>query len=209
MVMRGIRFGVVRLRPVATALAVLAVVAAVAAAMSLLQDATRIAVYSPAGFTATVEEAGSCWTGSLAAQRAGAYRCMAGNSIYDPCFAPVDTDAAACPQGDPAANRGILLRLTSPLPQPPEAWQNPPDPAHPVPWYMELAGDGACGMLTGTRLPEFPLGCTVPGGPQSLVCSIPVPLAGKPAQYAALCGVWEGGVEVRDQRVYLVTAMWL
>ena len=168
--------------------------------------ATKITVYDPTGFKATEEADGQCWTGSLAAPRAGAFRCAVGNEIHDPCFV---TDAAvACPMGDPADNTGLLINLTAPLPEPPDAWENPPDPANPVPWDIRLLGGGFCGALTGTRPPEFPYGCVVPDVSEPTFCSMPVPLAHKSGVYATTCGTWNGQ-EIVPFRIFLVTQMWL
>ena len=168
--------------------------------------ATEIIVYNPSGFKATQEAEGHCWTGSLAAPRAGSYRCAVDNAIFDPCFAM--DDSVACPVGDPAENRGLLIRLTQPLPTPPDAWDNPPDPKNPSPWYVQLRSGGFCGVLTGTRPPEFPLGCVIPGLPEGAVCSEPVPLAHKSGIYASTCGSWDGQ-QLHQGRVYFVTRMWL
>ncbi|BAS28690.1 hypothetical protein [Limnochorda pilosa] len=170
--------------------------------------ATAIYIYDPAGFTADERLQGSCWTGSLAAPREGAFRCASGNAIFDPCFAM--DGAVACPRGNPAENRGVLLELTEPLPQPPDAWTNPPDPAHPSPWFVRLAGGGECGVLTGTRPPEYPLGCTLPDRPQGVSCSMPAPLAGNPRLYASLCGVWNPSEQrLEGPEVHPVAEMWL
>ena len=170
---------------------------------------TVIKIYDPTGFRADEVLSGSCWTGSLAAQRAGAFRCMADNSISDPCFST--NTSVACPMGDPAKNRGVLLNLTEPLPTPPEAWENPPDVDNPQPWYMELSGGGTCGTLTGTRPPDFPMGCTIPQMPEtSFYCAFPVPIAGQPGRYATLCGTWEPETaQIIDGQIFNVTEMWL
>ena len=171
--------------------------------------ATAIYVYDPQGFIAEEQRPGSCWTGSLAAPRAGAFRCASDNVIYDPCFVTAG-NAVACPRGNPAENRGVLLLLTDPLPGPPDAWQNPPDPANPSPWFVVLAGGGECGVLTGTRPPEYPLGCALPGGVQGTVCSLPAPLAGDPRLYAVLCGGWDPSSQrLTDPEIRGVEEMWI
>ncbi|HHW09866.1 MAG TPA: hypothetical protein GXX29_07825 [Firmicutes bacterium] len=173
--------------------------------------ATEIRIYSPAGFRALEIVEGRCWTGSLAAPRQGAFRCMSGNAIYDPCF-DMGTDQVACPGGNPALNQGVLINLEEPLPGPPDAWENPPDLDDPVPWYVALAGGGECTVLTGTRLPDFPYGCRfeeradAPGG----YGMQPLPLAGDPAKYATVGGFWDDETkDIVDRLVYLVRAMWL
>lgn len=172
------------------------------------EAATKITIYQPTGFTATERAEGQCWTGSLAAPRAGAFRCSVGNVIHDPCF--VTNGEVACPVGEPAAHEGVLIQLAKPLPAPPLAWENPPDPDHPSPWWVRLAGGGDCGVLTGTRLPDYPLGCRIPAAPEGQVCTMPAPLAETPAAFATTCGVWsDARGQVVDRKVYAVTEMWL
>lgn len=58
---------------------------------------------------------GYCWTGSLAADRSDAWRCFAGNTIYDPCFSSASAPGhVACP--NPSLQKGILIKLTRKLP---------------------------------------------------------------------------------------------
>lgn len=170
---------------------------------------TAIVIYDPEGFTAVETRPGSCWTGSLAAPREGAFRCASENVIYDPCFLTAG-GTVACPQGDPAQNQSVVLELTDPLPQPPDAWTNPPDRANPSPWFLRLVGGGECGVLTGTRPPEYPLGCQLPQGPEGTLCSLPAALAAKPTRYGVLCGVWDPQhQQLRQPTIYEVEAMWL
>jgi hypothetical protein len=172
-------------------------------------QSTRIVIYNPAGFDATEEVSGNCFTGSIAAQRAGAFRCMADNSIYDPSFV-TNNNAVAAPVGDPDKNEGVLIKLTEPLLQPPEAWENPPDPANPKPWYVQLTGGGVCGVLTGTRPPDFPLGCTIPSVTESAYCMQPVPVAQRPTVYSTICGTYDESTrDIVNQKAYLIEEMWL
>lgn len=170
---------------------------------------TRIEIYNPAGFNATEEVNGTCFTGSIAAQRAGAFRCSAENSLFDPCFS-VD-GSVACPVGDPGRNEGVLIKLTSPLPQPPEAWENQPDPNNPQPWYLTLEGGGVCGVLTGTRpSPDFPLGCNIPNVDAPPYCSEPILLEQSDGTYITVCGVFDNeSREIINRRAYVVNEMWL
>jgi hypothetical protein len=111
-------------------------------------------------------ESGYCWTASIASQRSDAYRCMAGNSIHDPCF-KLSPSSVVCPT-DPAANVGIAMSLTKPLPQPqPQSQTNA--------WRMELASGEMCNIGTGTTLAGYPFYCS---GASDLVCAAPPP--GKP-----------------------------
>lgn len=103
--------------------------------------------YDSAGaITATVgsRATGNCWTNSIADPSASTYRCIAGNQILDPCFAPPAQPHAgtvAC-FTDPWSP-GVLLSLTGPLPASRPA-------TRPTPWALELAGGARCVGLTGT-----------------------------------------------------------
>jgi hypothetical protein len=87
---------------------------------------------------------GSCWTSSIALPSFTTFRCLAGNSILDPCFAPPHATApktVAC-FTDPWSP-GVLLTLTSALPK--------PDPGtRTSPWALELANGAHCVAVTGT-----------------------------------------------------------
>ena len=78
--------------------------------------ATRVTTYVPV-LPRVARLAGHCWTRSIAAPaRADAYRCMAGDSIYDPCFAPPRAHAVVCDVNPTTPNPGFAMRLTQPLP---------------------------------------------------------------------------------------------
>jgi hypothetical protein len=88
---------------------------------------------------------GSCWTMSVAAPAPDAYRCFAGNTILDPCFAPTGQAApteVAC-LAAPWSN-AEMLTLTAPLPK-----INPAD-ASVRPWALELGNGVRCVASTGT-----------------------------------------------------------
>ena len=85
---------------------------------------------------------GSCWTDSLAVGRAGAYRCMVGNEIHDPCF---DVDGTIVCGADPDTGEGgFALSLTEPLPE--SASEERPSSA----WRVEIADGTVCSPMTGT-----------------------------------------------------------
>ena len=106
---------------------------------------TRVMTYVPV-IPAGRAVAGSCWTRSIAAPtRRDAYRCMRGNSIYDPCFVPKQGGVAVC-DVDPVTNgRGFALRLTKPLPN------EPVFTGRAQPWVVEVADGEVCIPLTGTH----------------------------------------------------------
>jgi hypothetical protein len=108
--------------------------------------ATRVTTYVPVvpgGRTI----AGHCWTRSIAAQnRTDAYRCMAGNTIYDPCFASKRPRVVVCDANPASGERGFAMRLTAALPA------EPPFPGRTLaPWLVQLAAAEVCIPLTGTH----------------------------------------------------------
>jgi hypothetical protein len=89
-------------------------------------DATQVIVYTPwtpdghlsAGIHVSANVTGSCPGGSSVASRPDAYRCFAGNYIYDPCFAasqgfPNPARIVVCPY--PAPNNITVIHLTRSL----------------------------------------------------------------------------------------------
>jgi hypothetical protein len=116
---------------------------------------TKVLVYQPwlesGGLSPDVKAvetvSGSCFTQSIAAARADAYRCTSGNDLYDPCFASdwVGTPRqVACP--DLAAghdvNKVLVIDLTQDLPTPPANSSR-------TVWLMVLKNGQACSANTG------------------------------------------------------------
>jgi hypothetical protein len=63
----------------------------------------------------TRSKSGYCFTGSLTANRADAWRCFVGNYIYDPCFSStLAGGVVVCPNLQ--VNGGIEIHLTKRLP---------------------------------------------------------------------------------------------
>jgi hypothetical protein len=108
--------------------------------------------WTPAGKRAnlriTETVSGECWTQSLVTSRSDAYRCMVGNSILDPCFAPriAHPQALAC-ASDPFSNRIVMLRIKKRLPSPNSTtqWLQP----HNQPWGLRLTNGDECVFATG------------------------------------------------------------
>lgn len=139
----------------------------------LMQRATLVTAWQPTGFQATATAAGTCFSASIAAPRAGAYRCMVGNAILDPCFLLPGGGAVVCPQGDPAKEQGMRITLDGSLPQ---ASSAAPSPAHP--WLFTLWDGGTCGAETGTLLSaSHTFDCLIPATAtapqQSVYCTAP------------------------------------
>ena len=108
--------------------------------------ATEVDVFEPSGASYAVE--GSCWTGSVAALRADAWRCMVGNAIYDPCFGPQDAAAVICVRSPLDESENVQINLTEALPEVAQQEETRP-------WVVELADGTLCQPLTGT-LPPVP-----------------------------------------------------
>lgn len=105
---------------------------------------TTIIKYVP-GQPTGEEKEGRCWVGSIAAPREGAWRCMIGSQIQDPCFTLEAGKSVVC-GADPTANKpGYKLKLTEPLPAVklpanlPAAWG----------WMVQLADGTVCTPATG------------------------------------------------------------
>jgi hypothetical protein len=88
---------------------------------------------------------GTCWTTSIAAPVAGAYRCISEDRIYDPCFAPahpvapIQVACVAAPWSE-----AEVLRVTGQLPH------SAPLPGSPRPWAIQLSNGARCVAVTGT-----------------------------------------------------------
>ncbi len=89
---------------------------------------------------------GACWTGSVAADRPGAWRCKTKDMIYDPCFAVAGMPSLVVCQDDPFKRQeAIALELTKPLPPAQETR------CKDCVWALELADGSTCTVAgTGT-----------------------------------------------------------
>jgi len=89
--------------------------------------------------------AGSCGTESIAVNRPGAWRCMAGNDIHDPCFTTTQSKSELVCGSDPVSGKpGFILKLTKPLPKTEDKTTVG------SPWILQLANDTLCKPYTGT-----------------------------------------------------------
>jgi hypothetical protein len=115
---------------------------------------TQVVSYAPwagagtlaSGISAAATQSGSCFTTSSATTASGAYRCIVGNSLYDPCFADAASGAGevACPNpADP--DSVVVIKLTAALPAPATAAGSPV-----IPWLLVLANGQHCETITGT-----------------------------------------------------------
>ena len=121
--------------------------------------ATRQVVYEPwnlkghldPGLIPTVET-GQCFSGSIGDPRVDAWRCSAGNSIFDPCFSrPYSvTGPVICPGPAPWRSHVVELRLGARLP---ERYANKVN-SGPGETWLRLANGATCEVLTG-ETPEL------------------------------------------------------
>ena len=90
---------------------------------------------------------GYCWGSIADPRREGAWRCMAGSEIYDPCFTAAGRNGVVVCGADPFESRKpFLMTLTKPL----EAPAEPSSAPRLSPWLVELADGTRCGRMTGT-----------------------------------------------------------
>jgi hypothetical protein len=114
-------------------------------------DATVVIKFTPysssGALTASVSArgAGRCWTGSIVVPVTGAYRCLVGNDIGDPCFAPPHptTPVTVACMPDPWSGARVLT-LTGALPV------TSPIGNAARPWAVQLANGARCVASTGT-----------------------------------------------------------
>jgi hypothetical protein len=94
---------------------------------------------------------GTCWTSSITVHSSAAYRCYAGNTILDPCFAATRSARVVTCYADPWSP-GTSVLLTAALPKP-----APLPVTHP--WALELANGKRCVAATGVvnRVAGVPL----------------------------------------------------
>jgi hypothetical protein len=154
-------------------------------------NATKVVTFSSRSMKATTVVSGSCWTSSIASRRADAFRCMVGNTIYDPCFAA--GGRAYCPQSV-VTNTGVVIKLTKKLPAPNPGGQ-------PNAFMMQLAGGMKCNIGTGTIVPGYPYYCS-----GNLVCSAPVKMGNT---YQVNCGTSSSGLKVGQLRKLAVAILWM
>jgi len=89
---------------------------------------------------------GSCFSGSLAAGRKDAWRCMSRNLIYDPCFSAGKVHFVLCPSG-PGSSSAIKIKLTRGLPT---GFANKGKASTSgLPWGLRTVSGARCLLATG------------------------------------------------------------
>ncbi len=108
---------------------------------------TDIIKFAPPETLPTIQKNGKCFASSVAQPfRQDAFRCMVGNSIYDPCFETTQKGAVFC-QMSPFSSDSFLIKLTQALPKasvPQTAQDN-------WAWFLTLKDGTQCSPFTGTR----------------------------------------------------------
>ncbi|WP_151758605.1 hypothetical protein [Dictyobacter vulcani] len=141
----------------------------VAATATPTTNPTRVSHFFPTGVRSTPASSGDCWVTSLAVPRKDTWRCMVGNSIYDPCFSsPEQKDYVLCDASPAADTNGLKVTLTDPLPA------STATGGDDKPWVLHLANGAYCTFVTGaTGLvgdERINYGCTnkafIPGFPK-------------------------------------------
>lgn len=109
--------------------------------------ATNVITFSPSGSSGREVE-GYCWVRSIAVARDGAWRCISGNRIYDPCFSTTNQGAPVVCVPNPSDPSGsIRFVLTRPLPS------SAPSAARPHAWALQLDDGATCTYFTGATGP--------------------------------------------------------
>ena len=98
-----------------------------------------------AGVTVAGTVSGSCFETAESTSRTDAYRCNAGNNLYDPCFSPLTDSPAAVMCLGSSPTKLYRVNLTAPLPSvPPVASPSPVEPL-----IIILTSGVSCGTITG------------------------------------------------------------
>ncbi len=105
---------------------------------------------------------GYCWTSSMEAEDRYAWRCMAHNDIYDPCFSPPSghITEVLCNDMSPWDTGAILMRLSKPIPT--ADANTAPDWAG---FALQLANRARCVLRDLDHSPP------VSGGPSMYLCA--------------------------------------
>jgi hypothetical protein len=91
---------------------------------------------------------GDCWTDSIVTSRGGAYRCMAGNDILDPCFAAASHPREVACAPNPFSTRIVMFKLSKPLPSGTTPMTQSLQP-HNQPWGLRLTNGDKCTFAWG------------------------------------------------------------
>ncbi len=100
------------------------------------------------GFGISSRVKGLCWTHAVSTNRPDAWRCTAGNDIYDPCFVnPTHRDQVVCAE-TPFSRSLVFMRLGKPLSENATSmarWKEHKG----EPWAIRLDNGDKCAAITG------------------------------------------------------------
>jgi hypothetical protein len=155
---------------------------------------TNVLIYTPADPSGaplvplSANLAGACFTGSIVAARAEAWRCSVAHTIHDPCF-EAGPNRVICPTGGPWSGSAIAISLGVPLPR---NHANPTRPNLKLPWAVQLVDGSQCLLVSGAST-------VVAGLRLNYMCGNHLELYGNPDRSSALWTVFAG----RDQSTIL------
>ncbi|GCF11324.1 hypothetical protein [Dictyobacter arantiisoli] len=105
---------------------------------------TTVNHFFPSGVRSDPAQAGNCWETSLADPRPDAWRCIVGNTIYDPCFSALQQKSYVICDANPAGDtRGMKVTFLDSLPAS-TATKNTARP-----WILQLSDGTTCTFITG------------------------------------------------------------
>jgi hypothetical protein len=128
-------------------LMVLFLIAIIPSAVADQLTATKVVKFMPSQ-DGQIKNEGYCWTNSIAAPRSDAWRCMAGNEIFDPCFQSFDHTSVQCDPDPAKGDEGFRLKLTQDLPKPDIPTEATTKGTG---WLIELYDGTLCRPATGAR----------------------------------------------------------
>jgi hypothetical protein len=111
---------------------------------------TRSGAVAPGIHVVRQSSNANCWEGAISSPRADAFRCSAGNIIYDPCILdPAGPPRLACWLG-PGPSRVVLVTPERPFPQ--LSHHGSANVKDSFPWLIELDNGQFCDDETGASL---------------------------------------------------------
>lgn len=163
---------------------------------------TSVVLFEPT-IPAEVQE-GSCFSSSIAAPREGAWRCMVGNAIHDPCFTAADGATLVCGADPIEGTEGFQLKLTEPLP----AAEIPAD-LPPMAWLLRLSDGSICNFATGATGAVGDKRANYLCSDQSVILGdLQVNDAGTWLAEKAFVTVGENGMEAQEVYTIAVMELW-
>lgn len=151
---------------------------------------TQVVIYEPwstsglaPGIRPHATLPGHCFSVSATSDRDDAFRCISGNSLFDPCFSDpypgAEPSQLACPY--PGLDSVTIIQITASLPSPPAGWGGAPNP-----WLVRLTTGQQCYSTAGSA--SFQVG----GLTNTFVCRSGISLFGQP-HHNAIWTIYQRG----------------